>query len=154
EAAGPRRRAGGGPGRTAMGAGNLALMLAALPDPEGARAALEDLRREYPEAAYAHLVIETGTTQAAGDYARAHAAGERLTVMPDVPPAIRLLAQAVAVRADAGRGRLAEARRHLASMAGRARELSYVDVVQFRHEEAFIERLFGTPDAFRAALQA
>lgn len=154
EAAELLRRAVSGPGRTAIAAGNLASMLAALPDPEGARAALEDLRREYPEAAYAHLVTETGTTQAAGDYARAHAAGERLTVMPDVPPAIRLFAQAVAVRADAGRGRLAEARRHLASMAGRARELSYVDVVQFRHEEAFIERLFGTPDAFRAALQA
>src|SRR5690606_11900195 len=154
EAAELLRRAVSGPGRTAIEAGNLALMLAALPDPEGARAALEEARREYPANAAWLAYYASGIAQAAGDYARAHAAGERLTVMPDVPPAIRLFAQAVAVRADAGRGRLAEARRHLASMAGRARELSYVDVVQFRQEEAFIERLFGTPDAFRAALQA
>ena len=154
EAAELLRRAVSGPGRTAIAAGNLALMLAALPDPEGARAALEEARREYPANAAWLAYYASGIAQAAGDYARAHAAGERLTVMPDVPPAIRLFAQAVAVRADAGRGRLAEARRHLASMAGHARELSYVDVVQFRQEEAFIERLFGTPDAFRAALQA
>ena len=115
---------------------------------------LEEARREYPALGAWLAYYASGIALAAGDYAEAHAEAERLAVMPDASPAFRLVGQAIAARADAGRGRLAEARRHLAELHARARDLSHGDVVQFRHEEAFIERLFGTPDAFRAALQA
>jgi tetratricopeptide (TPR) repeat protein len=154
EAAELLRRAVSGPGRTASAVANLAIALALLPDPEGARAVLEEAKREYPAAAGWHGYYAGLIALAAGDYAEAHAEGERLAVLPDASPAFRLRGQVIAAQADAGRGRLAEVRRHLAELHARARQLSHSDVVQAHAWEALIERLFGTPEVTRAAIQA
>ena len=154
EAAELLRRAVSGPARVAVTVINLARARALLPDPEGARAALEEARREYPALAAGQGYYAGLITMAAGDYAEAHAEGERLTVMHGVSPVFRLVGQAIAANADAGRGRLAEARRHLAELHARARELSHGEIVQSYQVEALIERLFGTQEAARAALQA
>jgi len=154
EAAELLERAVNSAGRTVVSSYSLVMALAVTPDPEGAQAALENLRRDYPEATYYHLQAEISATLAAGDYEGTHAAADRLAMVPDAPPTSRLQAELFYSAADVARGRLAESRRHLSRMAEHARALSPSATVRASVEHAFIERLYGSPEATRAALES
>ena len=154
EAAELLRRAASGPGRTSLAAGNLAIALALVPDPEGARAALEKARREYPDATYFNLRVEIIATLAAGDYEGVHAAADRLAMLPDAPQVGRMRAELYAGLADAGRGRLAEMRRHISRMAEHARALAPSAAVGVATDQAAFEMLYGTPEAAHAVLES
>src|SRR5690606_7640725 len=148
------RRVVGGPAPVVATSYGFVLALAVTPDPEGAQAALENLRRDYPEATYYHLQAEIRATLAAGDYEGTHAAADRLAMVPDAPPTSRLQAELFYSAADFARGRLAESRRHLSRMAEHARALSPSATVWASVEHAFIERHYGSPEATRAALES
>ncbi|HZD04315.1 MAG TPA: tetratricopeptide repeat protein, partial [Longimicrobiales bacterium] len=107
------QRAVNGPGSSSAAHTNLPMYLAAAGRREEALAAEARAAELYPDRHYWIEFVRSGIAVYGGDWSRAHDEARALAELPRVPGTWKSYALALQATADAGRGHLGEAHRHL-----------------------------------------
>ncbi|MFQ5538643.1 MAG: tetratricopeptide repeat protein [Gemmatimonadota bacterium] len=138
-------RAVGGPGESGPSHVNTVAGLVALGRTDQARAALARMVELYPQRDTWNRYVSWLVESVAGDQERAHQVAAELSLASSVPAPWRAFALGVEMStADAGRGRLAEAREHMTAAVESARSAGDPGwAVRIAINRAQIERIAG-----------